>query len=54
MWMSLKIEFETLFFKRLYSKLLYSCAEITPLMLNRVRENFMRRIAFCLEENGGH
>jgi len=23
-------------------------------MLNRVKENFMRRTAFCLKENGGY
>lgn len=31
-----------------------ACAEITPLMIRRVRENFMHRIALCLEENGGY
>ncbi|CAL1680971.1 unnamed protein product [Lasius platythorax] len=31
-----------------------ACAEISPLILQRVRENFMRRVALCLEENGGH
>ena len=31
-----------------------ACAEITPAMLDRVRENFMRRVALCLEEDGGY
>ncbi|RLU24746.1 hypothetical protein DMN91_002836 [Ooceraea biroi] len=31
-----------------------ACTEITLLMLKRVRESFMRKIALCLEENGGY
>jgi len=31
-----------------------ACAEITCAMLNKVRENFMRRIALCLEKNGSY
>jgi len=29
-----------------------ACAEITSFMISRVKENFMRRIALCLEEDG--
>ncbi|KYN28571.1 hypothetical protein ALC57_02012, partial [Trachymyrmex cornetzi] len=28
--------------------------KITPVMLSKVRENLMWRIALCVEENGGH
>ncbi|XP_071575472.1 uncharacterized protein [Temnothorax nylanderi] len=28
--------------------------DITPVTLSRVRQNFMRRVALCLENNGGH
>jgi len=38
----------------LKNKIRHACAEITPAMLKRVRNNFMRRIAFCLEEDGGY
>ncbi|EFN67946.1 hypothetical protein EAG_02183, partial [Camponotus floridanus] len=36
------------------SKRKIACAEITPPIIRRVRKNFMRRIALCLEENGGY
>jgi len=29
-----------------------ACAEITSLMISRVKENFMRRIVLCLEDGG--
>ncbi|XP_071641191.1 uncharacterized protein [Temnothorax longispinosus] len=31
-----------------------ACQEITPVMLSKVRENIMRRIALCAEENGSY
>ncbi|XP_070524010.1 histone-lysine N-methyltransferase SETMAR-like [Cardiocondyla obscurior] len=31
-----------------------ACSEIIPRTLKQVRENFMRRVAICLEKNGGH
>lgn len=40
--------------EELKNKIRNACAEINPLMLRRVRENFMRRIATCLEEDGGN
>lgn len=37
----------------LQNRIRNACAEIIPATLNRVRENVMRRIALCLEEDGG-
>jgi len=31
-----------------------TCAEITSLMISRMKKNFMRRIALCLEEDDGY
>jgi len=31
-----------------------ACAKIIPLMIRRVKENFMRKIALCLEKNGNY
>ncbi|EFN67261.1 hypothetical protein EAG_02191, partial [Camponotus floridanus] len=36
----------------LKNKIRNAFAEITPPIIRRIRKNFMRRIALCLEENG--
>ncbi|EFN72439.1 hypothetical protein EAG_05101, partial [Camponotus floridanus] len=36
------------------NKIRTACAKITPAIIRRVRKNFMRRIALCLEENDGY
>ncbi|KYN28572.1 hypothetical protein ALC57_02013 [Trachymyrmex cornetzi] len=38
----------------LIQKIQTASEKITPIMLSKVRENLMRRIALCAEENGGH
>ncbi|EFN60462.1 hypothetical protein EAG_02684, partial [Camponotus floridanus] len=38
--------------KILKNRIRNACADITSLMISRVKENFMRRIALCLEEDG--
>lgn len=38
----------------LIEKIQTASRNITPLMLNKVRQNFMRRVALCLENNGGY
>lgn len=38
----------------LIAKIEAAIANITPAMLYRVRQSFMRRVALCLEESGGY
>ncbi|XP_070528721.1 uncharacterized protein [Cardiocondyla obscurior] len=38
----------------LKTKIRNACNKISSRMLRRVRENFIRRVALCLEENSGH
>jgi len=38
--------------EELKNKIRQMCGLITPLMLEKVRKNFMRRIALCLEQDG--
>lgn len=40
--------------EELKNKIRRACAEITPLILQKVRQNLMRRIAFCLEQDGNY
>lgn len=40
--------------EELIDRIRRTSATITPAMLSKVRENFMRRVAICLENNGGY
>jgi len=38
----------------LIEKIKAASRNITPAMINKVRQSFMRRVALCLEESGGY
>jgi hypothetical protein len=40
--------------EELKNKIRRVCAQITPLTLQRVRQDLMHRIAFCLEQDGNY
>jgi len=40
--------------EELIDRIRRTSATITPAMLSKVHENFMRRVAICLENNGGY
>ena len=40
--------------EELVNRIRQTSATITPVMLSKVRENFMRRVAMCLENNDGY